>query len=90
MQAGLAATYGTDRETRKSKDGLYHLTGRGTAHAMSYGFYKDDCFGHGNSYGDGFGWFPIEEAKKQWNSRYYDVFVIVDIERSRKKENHNL
>jgi hypothetical protein len=90
LQDGYAAEYGTDKETRKSKDGIYHLTGRGTAHAMCYGFYKDGYFGHGNSYGDNFGWFPMDEAKKQWNSRYYDVFVILDIERTRKKINWNL
>jgi hypothetical protein len=57
---------------------------------MCYGFYKDGYFGHGNSYSDNFGWFPIEEAEKQWNSQYYRVFVIVDLERSRTRENHNL
>jgi hypothetical protein len=83
LKAGYAIGYGTDIALNKGKDGIYRAGGR-TGHSMTYSFYKKGYFGNANSYGDNFGWLPIEDAKKQINRRYFSCFCVIDIERGRK------
>ena len=103
LRAGYAVPYGTDKKlVLDKKTGYYYLSGR-TMHCMSWsGFGKEDgrrqiadssrdgCFTYNkNSWLDGRGKQRLDDVKTQVNSNYFDCFIVLDIERSRKSKKPN-
>jgi hypothetical protein len=81
LQAGYPVIFGTSEKAVLQKNGTYRVSGR-TAHAMCWIGWKPDAFGLCNSWGDGYGWEPINEAKKHFTGRQFSQYVLLDIERS--------
>jgi len=102
LKAGYTIPYGTNLKlVLNRRTGFYHLSGR-TMHSMSWsGFGGEDGrqqtadggrFTYNkNSWLDGRGKQRLEDVKAQINSNYFDCFVVLDIERTRKsKPNYQL
>ena len=91
LKAGYTVPYGTDMKLAlDKKTGFYYLSGR-TAHCMSWSGFGGDFTYNKNSWCDGRGKQRLADVQKQVNSEYFDCFVILDIERTRKaKANYGL
>ncbi|MDR0328594.1 MAG: hypothetical protein LBI05_09905, partial [Planctomycetaceae bacterium] len=102
LKAGYAVPYGTDKKLVLNKQtGCYALSGR-TMHCMSWSGYgiedgRQQTADGGrftynkNSWRDGRGKLRLDDVKVQVNSNYFDCFVVLDIERTRKsKPNYQL
>jgi hypothetical protein len=88
LKAGYAVAYGTNIELAK-RNGRYYVSGS-TAHCMAYAGYTGtgDCY-HFNSWRDGKGLLSLDIVKKQWSARYFDCFVVLDIEREGRQGDVN-
>ena len=91
LQAGYAVPYGTDKKlVLDKKTGYYYLSGR-TMHCMSWSGFGSEYTYNKNSWLDGRGKQRLADVKVQVNSNYFDCFVVLDIERTRKsKPNYGL
>jgi len=86
LKAGYAVPYGTDKKlVLDKKTGYYYLSGR-TMHCMSWSGFGEGFTYNKNSWRDGRGKQRLEDVKTQVNSSYFDCFVILDIERTRKSK----
>ena len=94
LKAGYSIPYGTNKKlVLDKKTGFYFLSGS-TMHCMEWAGYGEDGrpqtadgsrFTYNkNSWLDGRGKQRLEDVKVQVNSNYFDAFVILDIERTRK------
>ena len=84
LQAGYAVPYGTDKKlVLDRKTGYYYLSGR-TMHCMSWSGFGNGFTYNKNSWLDGRGKQKLVDVKTQVNSNYFDCFVVLDIERTRK------
>ena len=84
LKAGYSVPYGTDKRLQLGKDGWYRLAGKPTMHCMEWSGFGGDFTYNKNSWRDGRGKQRLEDVKVQVNSRYFDAFVVLDIERTRK------
>jgi len=41
-----------------------------------------EYIGYSNDYGDLAGYLSVAEAKRQWNSAYFDHYVVIGLERN--------
>ena len=91
LKAGYAIPYGTNKKlVLDKKTGWYRLSGS-TMHCMSWSGYGGGFTYNKNSWLDGRGKQRLEDVKIQVNSNYFDCFVILDIERTKKaKQNFGL
>jgi hypothetical protein len=86
LQAGYTIPYGTNKKlVLDKKTGWYRLSGS-TMHCMSWSGYGEGFTYNKNSWLDGRGKQRLEDVKAQVNSNYFDAFVILDIERTRKSK----
>jgi hypothetical protein len=97
LKAGYTIPYGTNKKlVLDRKTGWYHLSGS-TMHCMSWSGYGGEDgrqqtadgsrFTYNkNSWLDGRGKQRLEDVKTQVNSSYFDCFVVLDIERTRKSK----
>ena len=84
LRAGYAVPYGTDKKlVLDKKTGWYRLSGS-TMHCMSWSGFGDGFTYNKNSWLDGRGKQKLADVKTQVNSRYFDCFVVLDVERTRK------
>jgi hypothetical protein len=84
LRAGYPISYGTDLKLVKGTDGVYRINGK-TAHAMTW-FGMTPCgqFTYNwNSWNDNVGRLALSDVQKQLASRYWDGWMIFDIERGR-------
>ena len=86
LQSGYAVPYGTDKKlVLDRKTGFYYLSGR-TMHCMSWSGFGCEYTYNKNSWLDGRGKQRLADVKVQVNSNYFDCFVVLDIERTRKSK----
>ena len=83
LKAGYTVPYGTDKKSALGADGWYRLSGS-TAHCMCFSGYGDGFTFNKNSWRDGRGKQQLTDVRKQVDSRYFDAFVVLDVERTRK------
>jgi len=84
LKAGYAIPYGTDKKlVLDKKTGFYFLSGS-TMHCMEWSGYDDRFTYNKNSWRDGRGKQRLEDVRTQVNSRYFDAFVVLAVERTRK------
>ena len=91
LKAGYTIPYGTNKKlVLDRKTGWYRLSGS-TMHCMSWSGFGEGFTYNKNSWLDGRGKQRLEDVRVQVNSSYFDSFVILDIERTRKsKPNYGL
>ena len=93
LQAGYAVPYGTNlRLSFDQKTKQYRLTGKsGGGHCMCWSGWGGGFTYNKNSHLDGRGKLRVENVIKIVASNYFDCFVVLDIERTRKtKPNYRL
>jgi len=84
LKAGYTVPYGTDKKLVLNRQtGYYELSGR-TAHCMSWSGFGEGFTFNKNSWRDGRGKQRLKDVKAQVSSSYFDCFVVLDVERTRK------
>jgi len=84
LKAGYTVPYGTDMKlVLDRKTGFYVVQGR-TMHCMEWSGFEEDFTYNKNSWRDGRAKQRFEVVKAQVKSRYFDAFVVLDVERTRK------
>ena len=86
LKAGYSIPYGTNKKlVLDKKTGFYFLSGN-TMHCMEWAGFGEGFTYNKNSWLDGRGKQRLEDVKTQVNSNYFDGFVVLDIERTRKSK----
>ena len=86
LKAGYTIPYGTNKKlVLDTKTGYYYLSGR-TMHCMEWSGFGNGFTYNKNSWRDGRGKQRLDDVKAQVNSSYFDCFVVLDIERTRKSK----
>jgi len=84
LQAGYAIPYGTDKKLVLNRQtGFYQLSGK-TAHCMAWAGFGGDFTYNKNSWRDGRAKQRLVDVRTQVSSSYFDCFVVLDVERTRK------
>jgi hypothetical protein len=86
LKAGYTIPYGTNKKlVLDKKTGWYRLSGS-CMHCMEWAGFGNGFTYNKNSWLDGRGKQRLEDVLIQVNSNYFDCFVILDIERTRKSK----
>jgi hypothetical protein len=84
LQAGYAVPYGTDKKLVLNRQTGYYDFSGSTMHCMEWAGFGNGFTYNKNSWRDGRGKQKLTDVMTQVNSRYFDCFVVLDIERTRE------